>query len=269
MTPMDVITEVLSSEEEIRLFCKTNEISDERSPLFRLVIEAFLYLQKKIEGEEFSNILLDQSQSQMPINGPSSSKALDVRKNVQRDDVSNRKRPSTQDCTHENQIKIQKKSESTENDNIEEITIVKLENTENENIKKTEIEEHSPEIINMSNQAQNFETSGDQIANYSGNDMMSCEIKVEEDSVHDQERSSLILNSDTDFFTMNCDVITVIEVTGRAGGLGKNPILIVTQNGNTYRCNKRTKSDKTKKGIFCSPVLKDLLKVVHFDFKPK
>ena len=152
MTPIDVITEVLSTEEEIRLFCKTNEISDERSPLFRLVIEAFLYLQKKIEGEEalsvlkptqFSNISLDQSQSQMPINGPSSSKALDVRKNLQRDDISNRKRPSSQDFTHENQLKIQKKSESTENDNVEEITIVKLENTENDNIEMNEIEEHS------------------------------------------------------------------------------------------------------------------------------
>ena len=52
MTPIDIITEVLSSEEEIRLFCKANEISDEKSPLFRLVIEAFLYLQKKIEGDE-------------------------------------------------------------------------------------------------------------------------------------------------------------------------------------------------------------------------
>ena len=96
MTPIDIITEVLSSEEEIRLFCKANEISDERSPLFRLVIEAFLYLQKKIEGDnqisneaaalsvlkptQFTNISLDQSQSQTPINGPSSSKALDVQK---------------------------------------------------------------------------------------------------------------------------------------------------------------------------------------------
>ena len=52
MTPIDIITEVLSSEEEIRLFCKANEISDEKSPLFRLVIEAYLYLQKKIEGDE-------------------------------------------------------------------------------------------------------------------------------------------------------------------------------------------------------------------------
>ena len=46
---------------------------------------------------------------------------------------------------------------------------VKLENTENENIEMIEIEEHSPEMMNISNQAQNFETSGNQIAHYSGN----------------------------------------------------------------------------------------------------
>ena len=98
----------------------------------------------------------------------------------------------------------------------------------------------------MSNQAKNFETSGDQIAHYSGNDMMSYEIKVEEDSVHEPECSSLTLNSDTDFFTVNCDVITVIDVARKS----ENPILIVSQNGNTYRCTKRTNSYKTKKGIF-------------------
>ena len=39
---------------------------------------------------------------------------------VLRDDVSNRKRPSSQDFTHENQIKFQKKSEIPENENVEE-----------------------------------------------------------------------------------------------------------------------------------------------------
>lgn len=39
---------------------------------------------------------------------------------VHRDDVSNRKRPSSQDFTHVNQIKIQKKSEGPENENVEE-----------------------------------------------------------------------------------------------------------------------------------------------------
>ena len=43
--------------------------------------------------------------------------------------------------------------------------------------------------------------------------------------------------------------IDIIEVAGQAPN-AKNPTLIVTQNENIYRCNKRTKSDKTKKGIF-------------------
>ena len=117
----------------------------------------------------------------------------------------------------------------------------------------------------MSNQAEIFETSGDQIAHYSGNDIMSCEIKVEEDSVHEPECSSLNLNSDTDFFTVNCDVITVIDVARKS----ENPILIVTQNGNTYRCNKRTKSDKTKKGIFLFACTKRSTQSCPFRFQAK
>ena len=35
MSPIDIISEVLSTEEEIRMFCKSNKISDDKNPLFR------------------------------------------------------------------------------------------------------------------------------------------------------------------------------------------------------------------------------------------
>ena len=94
-------------------------------------------------------------------------------------------------------------------------------------------------------------------------------IKVEKNTVLDPECSSEIIIPDPDFFTVNCDAITVTEVAGRAGGTGKNPILIVTQNGNTYRCNKRTKSDKTKKGIFMFACTKRPSQNCPFRFQAK
>ena len=88
-------------------------------------------------------------------------------------------------------------------------------------------------------------------------------IKIEEDTVHDPECSSLTPNPDPEFFTVNTDAVTISEVVcpavGRTptpghapkfGGNGRNPALIVTQNGNTYRCNTRTRTNKTKKSTF-------------------
>ena len=65
-------------------------------------------------------------------------------------------------------LKGNKKGSSIRYNHVLKIYLVKLENTENDNVEMIEIEEHSPEMMNMSNQAQNFETSGNQIAHFSG-----------------------------------------------------------------------------------------------------
>ena len=52
-------------------------------------------------------------------------------------------------------------------------------------------------------------------------------------------------------------------------GTSINPTLIVTQNENTYRCNKRTKSDKTKKGIFMFACSKRVRQNCPFRFQAK
>ena len=87
---------------------------------------------------------------------------------------------------------------------------------------------------------------------------------MEEDTVLDPEGSSLNKNSDPEFFTVNTEAITIIKVVGpgvstrwptsghapKFGGNGRNPALIVTQNEKTYRCNTRTRTNKTKKSTF-------------------
>ena len=40
-------------------------------------------------------------------------------------------------------------------------------------------------------------------------------IKVDEDSVLNPESSNLTLNPNPEFFTVNCEAITIIEVSGR------------------------------------------------------
>ena len=66
MSPIDIISEVLSNDDEIRAFCKNNDIGSWKDHIFKLVIQAYLFLSKKINFEQERQNLL--SSVNLPVN---------------------------------------------------------------------------------------------------------------------------------------------------------------------------------------------------------
>ena len=46
----EILASVLTTEEELRLFCRTNNLGSKNSPIFSLVVEAYKFLKKNAES---------------------------------------------------------------------------------------------------------------------------------------------------------------------------------------------------------------------------
>ena len=48
----EILASVLTTEEELRLFCRTNNLGSKNSPIFSLVVEAYKFLKKNVESSK-------------------------------------------------------------------------------------------------------------------------------------------------------------------------------------------------------------------------
>ena len=67
----EILASVLTNEEELRLFCRSNNLGSKNAPLFSLVVEAYKFLKKKSEAPK-----IQISERKRPIDNVSSEKIM-------------------------------------------------------------------------------------------------------------------------------------------------------------------------------------------------